>query len=46
SCYNAFSIHDDLETVAIDIAPADEVVLNAFLIKKFIYQINLVSASD
>ncbi|CAF1434922.1 unnamed protein product [Rotaria magnacalcarata] len=26
SCYNAFSIHDDLETIAIDIAPADESV--------------------
>ena len=44
SCYNAFSAFDDLETLAIDIAPADEV--NDFQRNK--YNINcspLVSAS-
>jgi hypothetical protein len=30
SCYNAFSNFNDLDTIAIDIAPADEVKINIF----------------
>ena len=33
SCYNAFSAFHDLETIAIDIAPADEVNLFSIFIQ-------------